>query len=284
MERQIRKIPDMVGLRINILLIICYPQLCWVPVAADSSKYDMCLTSRREAQEVSVGITSETYKCSAGHWPLPRTCFVHNSELWYDVKSGAFGTFGNTRLPIDVLRAWNVSAGSMSPAQCTLTVEKSIFMPIAYDEVSYQSDGSNYYVIQVDAAIPLWSYMRSQTAVGTGEHRPVIFGFAFNVKGEINFTTDAFRDTDRYWVRSLQLLFDHHLLVPGTESGLRAYALRSLQGRPPLVLTTQMTSEQIATICFREVRFGVPLLDLPSRSTVRRYAAEYRQARDSTCP
>lgn len=218
-------------------------------------------------------------ECKAGHWPITKSCYISNSKLSFDINAGLFGT-NSTNMPDCVLRTWNITV--IPTVKCSFRIQNALFLPIPYDKATYQSDGSNFYVIHVDTLLPLWNYFRTLNP-STDEELPIIFGFSFNIHGEVNLTSDAFIDPNKYWIRSVQLQFDHHVLVPGTMDGLSQFASRlhtsNIHGSyyPP-----RRFAFESGTICFRNVQLGLPLFDNPSRASVSRFAAEFREVCGTT--
>jgi hypothetical protein len=237
---------------------------------AGSGSNDTCeYIPRRTFQSASLLHTSE---CKSGHWPITKSCYVANSHLTFDISSGVFSTSSMT-IPDDVLKTWNISAAVMTPLTCSFHIENALFLPLPFDKETYQSDGSNYYVIHVDTVLPLWNYFRTLNPVSASEY-PVIIAYSFNIRGEINLTSEAFNDPNKYWIRSVQLQFDHHVLVPGTLDGLRQFASRLAQSHANPLMPP---SPETGTICFGNVQLGLALFDTPSRVSVARFAADYRQ-------
>jgi hypothetical protein len=173
-------------------------------------------------------------------------------------------------------------------------------MPIAYDEVAYQTEGSNYYVTHIDSLIPLWNVLAKRQRLTPLAPIPEIFLFAFNVEGKIDLHSRGFDDLTKYWVQSLQLLVgDEVQLQVGTVSGLSRYLAQVMSSSGHgssdsdssdnshtnygttasssfSSLSSAWSGGDGSVLCFEEVSLGVPQYN-PTRRAIRQFSQHFRK-------
>eukprot|EP00602_Paraphysomonas_sp_CaronLab_P011825 CAMPEP_0185044108 /NCGR_PEP_ID=MMETSP1103-20130426/43268_1 /TAXON_ID=36769 /ORGANISM="Paraphysomonas bandaiensis, Strain Caron Lab Isolate" /LENGTH=311 /DNA_ID=CAMNT_0027584343 /DNA_START=577 /DNA_END=1512 /DNA_ORIENTATION=- len=101
---------------------------------------------------------------------------------------------------------------------------------------------------------------------------PQIFLFAFDVEGNIDLNSSAFKDSRKYWIQSIQLLFDTNAIVPGHMSAIHNHISRMID-----FSTYSRVNILDGFVCFANVQLGVPSLDKPSPTIVRQFSRAYRE-------
>lgn len=228
--------------------------------------------------------------CSAnGHWPLKKSCKSTQSGIFFDPSSQSlFSAVSNSTdgKPFHhesfVHQTWNISTNAKFSPLCAAIVPHAIFMPIAYDEVAYQTEGSNYYVTHMDSLIPLWSVLKKRQKKNPPDPLPEIFLFAFNVEGKIDLSTRAFDDYSKYWIQSLQLLMGDVQLQLGTTDSLSRYLNLVIADGKRSFSGSGSASGDRGALCFGEVLFGVPQFN-PTRRAVRSFAQDFRRVSKLVC-
>mgnify|MGYP003385465468 FL=1 len=239
--------------------------------------------------------------CSSnGHWPLTKSCKSSHSGIFFDPDTQALFSTGSItpdgkpkhHHASFVHQTWNISTATTSSAICAAFVPHAIFMPIAYDEVAYQTEGSNYYVTHTDSLLPLWNVLKKRQKATPHALLPEIFLFAFNVEGKIDLSTRAFDDFSKYWIQSLQLLLGDVQVQVGTTAALsRHLHLAVIDGGVGgvagvgTVRGSSSSSESESegeggalpgALCFGEVLFGAPQFN-PTRRAVRSFSQDFRR-------
>ena len=171
---------------------------------------------------------------------------------------------------------WNISEVSYSP-HCAATIRQAIFVPIAYDERAYQTEGSNYYVTHMDSLIPLWNVLKKFKKSNSNSPLPEIYLFAFNVEGKVDLDTPAFDDYSKYWIQSIQLLLGDIPLQFGTFKHFSRHltnALRSME-HSSMLGEYMKGYRQGMSLCFDDLLLGLPNFN-PTRRAVQSYSHDFR--------
>jgi hypothetical protein len=207
------------------------------------------------------------------------------SGIYFDVNLQTLFSTGDVkekkRHASLIYKTWNISANTQYSPLCGVTIPSAIFMPIAFDEVAYQTEGSNYYVTHTDILIPLWNILKKHQKTHPGSPLPEIFLFAFNVEGKIDLLSPAFDDYNKYWIQSLQLLLGDAALQMGTLEGLSRYLSQAGaedtygHGYNYASQRKEESERGACCLCFEEVLFGVPQFN-PTRRAVRSFVNDYR--------
>jgi hypothetical protein len=212
-----------------------------------------------------VGLASANdVECRPGHWPLRSYCHVKSSELWFDTHIEKFSS--RLEYPSSLNENWNIVLNSSRPL-CSHTIESVIFVPIAYDRMYYESDGSNYYIIHVDNVIPLWNLI--ENIIKNRTNISIVL-YAFNYHRKYNLFSDAFNNNNKYWIKSITLLYPQIQFVSGTIEGFENYIISNSKQ------LSHINQEQ-SVLCFDEVFFGLPLYDNPSYNAISKYSQQYRK-------
>ena len=236
---------------------------CVIPMLSNS-KYRSCESKqslmRNATKKFSYDVISDSNSCDCcqGHWPLEVSCYCENGLVWFDKSTSNY--FTDSQFPLSLVNTWrfqNDSAYNSCPV-CDVVIEDSIFVVIPYNKTKYQSDGSNYYVMHIDIVLPLWQHIRQRVRRGDGI--PWIIPVVLKPGGGIDLHTDAFTDPRRYWISSLQNLFDGRELLP-------------LQG---------IDIDARKLLCFHRVTLGVPSLHRTSDRLIQDFSTAYRKVTHHT--
>ena len=217
-----------------ILFFSCLVSLNCIP-------FDVCLSSLHLSDDLERSSSQNSllpsFNCERGHWPLQENS-CHSSEIGISInlynnknnkKNNSLEIFSHASLPSDLISSWKITKEINFTSKCLKTIENVIFVSLPYDREFYQSDGSNFYVIHVDIIIPLWNYhIRMKDQLST----PIIVIFPFNAQNQRDITSNhliALQDVNKYWIKSIQILFDSYILVPGTNQGISTFISNSFK-------------------------------------------------------
>lgn len=229
------------------LLCSCTLSLCkLLAAAAVEQHHEQCYRQQPVNSSTRHLIPDELVPAdcsSSGHWPLKKSCKSSKSGIYFDPNTQSLfsagcgsGSSGNTKggnhhhlhHATFVHETWNISSEAKSSPLCAAFIPQAIFMPIAYDEVAYQTEGSNYYVTHMDSLLPLWNVLKKRQKATPHSRLPEIFLFAFNVEGKIDLSTRAFDDFSKYWIQSLQLLLGDVQVQLGTMDAMSQYLMHAM--------------------------------------------------------
>jgi hypothetical protein len=241
---------------------------------------------------------------SGGHWPLKKSCKSPKAGIYFDPISQSLHSAGGELGLVEratqrqkrdmsfVHETWNISSEAQSSPACVATVSHAIFMPIAYDEVAYQTEGSNYYVTHMDSLIPLWRVLTKRQKSTPHAPLPEIFLFAFNVEGKIDLLSSAFDDYSKYWIQSLQLLLGDLQVQLGTAAALSRYLRQAGGGGSRRTGGYGEYSQLLGSagsgggrggerggggsLCFQDVLWGAPQFN-PTPRAVRSFSQDFRR-------
>eukprot|EP01041_Mallomonas_annulata_P007964 gene7964-16300_t len=217
---------------------------------------------------ISTMSTTSNASCVAGHWPLEMSCEVKNGQIWVDTSTNQ--VFTNILLNNNLQKQLKFSFIETCP-RCTRLLKNSIFLPIPYDKVQFQSDGSNYYVIHMDIVLPLWYHLRTlfRNSGGNDEH-PWIIPIVLGQQSGIDLHTEAFRNKSKYWISSIQNILQTELL-PLTVHGPPLHHHQQ-QSHP----TSSVNDQNQDIVCFETVTLGLPSLHRVSDRLLQEYVTKYR--------
>ena len=253
-----------------------------------------------DGQEERGVSSAQPWRCSAGHNIPPQYCtadlglglrILDQGADIYLLSSAAAGVPSSPAAASPVrgssgARQWNVSAAPPAGAPFDSTTSachdmEAFFIVIPYNDAF---DGKvNYYHYHVDVLLPLFvAFQRTSllgNEVGDGRVRALILPTVSRLDWHsspspmesgalppFNWYTAAFSDPTSHWVRALQTMTDEPLL-PFSADGLGR-----MRGQEP---------------CFSSARFGLPSLEHPAPSTVKRFVGFMRsrlRLRDDPVP
>jgi hypothetical protein len=220
------------------------------------------------------------YNCISGHWPLSRSCHTIGIGLSVDVTHSSVQLITHKPLENSVKVAWRILDETHLSPKCSVIVHNVLLLPIPYDRKAYQSDGSNYYVIHIDTVIPLWNLLRSRKSKFFRERNnapPTILLFPFDINGSRNNSTNdrSFGESNKYWIKSIQIMFDNSYILPASLSSLVPLSIS--YSAPSYVHSQSTVPNKPYRICLADARLGTPLYDRPTSAAVREYSMSYRQ-------
>lgn len=123
---------------------------------------------------------------------------------------------------------------------------------------TYYFHGSNYFHLHYDTLIPLFSALQEQLSKGSLSFKEIALLPAVEAtRGQgIEWNTDAFLDSESYWMQMLMVMSKKHRLLP---------------------LDRRLTGMN-KTICFKEAFFGTPKVNHASPSLLSSYATFVKKA------